>query len=71
MFSGFMAHAWEIGTIVAIVGGVVGFFVVLRGAAFEASVRSSDSVPSPWEPLSSSPSSAVAVAPTWSPRWRW
>jgi zinc/manganese transport system permease protein len=36
MFSGFMAHAWEIGTIVAIVGGVVGFFVVLRGSAFEA-----------------------------------
>jgi zinc/manganese transport system permease protein len=36
MFSGFMAHAWEIGTIVAIVGGAVGFFVVLRGAAFEA-----------------------------------
>ena len=36
MFSGFMANAWEIGTIVAVVGGVVGFFVVLRGAAFEA-----------------------------------
>jgi zinc/manganese transport system permease protein len=36
MFSGFMVNAWEIGTIVAIVGGVVGFFVVLRGAAFEA-----------------------------------
>ena len=31
-----MIHAWEIGTIVAVVGGVVGFFVVLRGAAFEA-----------------------------------
>jgi len=36
MFSGFMVNAWEIGTIVAIVGGVVGFFVVLRGAAFPA-----------------------------------
>jgi zinc/manganese transport system permease protein len=36
MFSGFMVHAWEIGSIVAVVGGVVGFFVVLRGAAFEA-----------------------------------
>src|SRR6202044_469501 len=36
MFSGFMANAWEIGTIVAIVAGVVGFFVVLRGAAFAA-----------------------------------
>lgn len=36
MFSGFMVNAWEIGTIVALVGGVVGFFVVLRGAAFPA-----------------------------------
>ena len=36
MFSGFMVHAWEIGTIVAVVAGVVGFFVVLRGAAFPA-----------------------------------
>ncbi|MCU1362878.1 MAG: metal transporter permease [Acidimicrobiaceae bacterium] len=36
MFSGFMVNAWEIGTIVAVVGGVVGFFVVLRGAAFPA-----------------------------------
>ena len=36
MFSGFMVHAWEIGSIVAVVGGVIGFFVVLRGAAFEA-----------------------------------
>jgi zinc/manganese transport system permease protein len=36
MFSGFMVNAWEIGSIVAVVGGVVGFFVVLRGAAFEA-----------------------------------
>ena len=36
MFSGFMTNAWEVGTIVAIVAGVVGFFVVLRGAAFPA-----------------------------------
>lgn len=36
MFTGFMAHAWVVGSIVAVVGGVVGFFVVLRGAAFEA-----------------------------------
>ena len=36
MFSGFVANAWEVGTIVAIVAGVVGFFVVLRGAAFPA-----------------------------------
>jgi zinc/manganese transport system permease protein len=36
MFAGFMVHAWEVGTIVAIVAGVVGFFVVLRGSAFAA-----------------------------------
>jgi zinc/manganese transport system permease protein len=36
MFSGFMEHAWIIGSIVAIVAGVVGFFVVMRGAAFPA-----------------------------------
>ena len=36
MFSGFMVNAWEVGTIVAIVAGVVGFFVVLRGSAFPA-----------------------------------
>jgi zinc/manganese transport system permease protein len=36
MFSGFMVNAWWIGTIVAVVAGVVGFFVVLRGAAFAA-----------------------------------
>jgi zinc/manganese transport system permease protein len=36
MFSSFMTNAWEIGTIVAIVAGVVGFFVVLRGSAFPA-----------------------------------
>ncbi len=36
MFSGFMTNAWEAGTVVAIVAGVVGFFVVLRGSAFPA-----------------------------------
>src|SRR6202046_3269899 len=36
MFSAFMTNAWIISTIVAIVAGVVGFFVVLRGAAFPA-----------------------------------
>jgi zinc/manganese transport system permease protein len=36
MFSGFMTNAWVVSTIVAVVAGVVGFFVVLRGAAFPA-----------------------------------
>jgi zinc/manganese transport system permease protein len=36
MFSGFMSHAWEAGTLVAIAAGVVGFFVVLRGSTFAA-----------------------------------
>ncbi len=36
MFSGFMASTWEVASIVAVVAGVVGFFVVLRGAAFVA-----------------------------------
>lgn len=36
MFASFMIHAWEAATIVAIVAGVVGFFIVLRGAAFAA-----------------------------------
>ncbi len=36
MFSGFMANAWEVATMVAVVGGTVGFFVVLRGSAFPA-----------------------------------
>lgn len=36
MFASFMIHAWEAATIVAIVAGVVGFFTVLRGAAFAA-----------------------------------
>ena len=36
MFTGFMMNAWTIATIVAAVAGVVGHFVVLRGAAFPA-----------------------------------
>ena len=36
MFTGFMTNAWLVGTIVAIVAGVVGFFIVLRGSAFVA-----------------------------------
>ena len=36
MFSGFMANTWTVATIVAVVAGVVGFFVVLRGSAFAA-----------------------------------
>ena len=36
MFAPFMMNAWAVATIVAVVAGVVGFFVVLRGAAFVA-----------------------------------
>ena len=36
MFTGFMINAWTTATIVAAVAGVVGYFVVLRGAAFPA-----------------------------------
>jgi zinc/manganese transport system permease protein len=36
MFAGFMVNAWEAATIVAVVAGVVGFFTVMRGAAFAA-----------------------------------
>ncbi len=36
MFSGFMTSTWEVASIVAVVAGVIGFFVVLRGAAFVA-----------------------------------
>jgi zinc/manganese transport system permease protein len=32
----FMVHAFEAGTIVAVVAGVIGYFVVLRGSAFAA-----------------------------------
>jgi zinc/manganese transport system permease protein len=36
MFSQFMAHTWIVATIVAVVAGVIGFFVVLRGSTFAA-----------------------------------
>jgi zinc/manganese transport system permease protein len=36
VFSSFMINAWLVGTIVAVIAGVVGFFVVLRGSAFPA-----------------------------------
>jgi len=36
MFSSFMTDTWVVATIVAVVAGVVGFFVVLRGSAFVA-----------------------------------
>jgi len=36
MFSGFMTNAWIVATLVAVIAGVVGFFVVLRSAAFPA-----------------------------------
>ncbi len=36
MFAAFMINAWVIATIVGVVAGVVGFFVVLRGSAFAA-----------------------------------
>ena len=31
-----MVNAWIVGTIVAVVAGAIGFFVVLRGSAFVA-----------------------------------
>lgn len=36
MFAPFMVNAWAAGTIVALIAGVVGFFVVLRGNSFLA-----------------------------------
>jgi zinc/manganese transport system permease protein len=36
VFSGFMVNAWIVASIAALVAGVVGFFVVLRGQAFAA-----------------------------------
>jgi zinc/manganese transport system permease protein len=36
MFSGFMVNTWIAATMVAVIAGVVGFFVVLRGSAFVA-----------------------------------
>src|SRR6202020_2103024 len=36
VFAPFMVNAWIVGTMVAVVAGVVGFFVVMRGSAFAA-----------------------------------
>jgi zinc/manganese transport system permease protein len=36
MFSGFMLNTWIVASIVAIVAGVVGYFVVVRGTTFAA-----------------------------------
>jgi zinc/manganese transport system permease protein len=36
MFSSFMINTWVVATLVAIVAGTVGFFVVLRGSSFAA-----------------------------------
>ncbi len=36
MFSGFLLNTWIVASMVAVVAGVVGFFAVLRGAAFAA-----------------------------------
>lgn len=36
MFSGFMLNTWLAASMVAVVAGVIGFFVVLRGSAFVA-----------------------------------
>jgi zinc/manganese transport system permease protein len=36
IFSGFMIDAWTVASIVAVVAGLVGFFIVLRGSAFVA-----------------------------------
>jgi zinc/manganese transport system permease protein len=36
VFTGFMMNAWITGTFVAVVAGLVGYFVVLRGSAFPA-----------------------------------
>jgi zinc/manganese transport system permease protein len=36
LFTGFMANTWAVASIMAVVAGAVGFFVVLRGATFAA-----------------------------------
>jgi zinc/manganese transport system permease protein len=36
MFSSFMLNSWIVGSLVAVVAGAAGFFVVLRGATFAA-----------------------------------
>ena len=36
MFSSFMTNAWAVGTVVALLSGATGFFVVMRGSSFAA-----------------------------------
>ena len=36
MFSSFMTNTWIVATVIAVIAGVVGFFVVVRGSAFPA-----------------------------------
>ena len=36
LFSGFMVGTWLQASVMAVVAGTVGFFVVLRGSSFEA-----------------------------------
>jgi zinc/manganese transport system permease protein len=36
MFSSFMTNAWVVGTVVALLAGATGFFVVVRGSSFAA-----------------------------------
>jgi zinc/manganese transport system permease protein len=36
MFSSFMTNAWIVGTVVALLAGATGFFVVMRGSSFAA-----------------------------------
>jgi zinc/manganese transport system permease protein len=36
MFAGYLMNTWTAATIAAVVAGVVGFFIVLRGSAFVA-----------------------------------
>lgn len=45
MFATFMINTWIVATLVAIVAGVVGFFVVIRGGAFAAHALPLGSVP--------------------------
>ena len=39
MFSSFMTNTWIVASIVAVVAGFVGFFVVIRGASVAARRR--------------------------------
>ena len=51
MFSNFMINTWAVASLVAVTAGLVGFFVVIRGASFAAHTI----------PLSTFPGAAAAV----------